>query len=64
MAFLHYHYETSTLAEGHEWEHTGSLLVTQAVPRKIEHVSCPALEDSCFFFFPTACQSLQHHRML
>lgn len=63
MAFLHYHYETSMLAEGHEWEHTGSLLVTQAVPRKIEHVSCPALEDSCFFF-PTACQSLQHHRML
>lgn len=63
MAFLHYHYETSTLAEGHEWEHTGSLLVTQAVPRKIEHVSCPALEDSCFFF-PTAWHSLQHHRML
>lgn len=51
MAFLHHHYETSTLAEGHEWEHTGSLLVTQAVPCKIEHVSCPALEDSCFFFF-------------
>lgn len=73
MAFLHYHYETSTLAEGHEWEHTGSLLVTQAVPCKIEHVSCPALEDSCFFFlyrmaFPPTSphaveQSLRHRYM-
>lgn len=52
MAFLHYHYETSTLAEGHEWGHTGSLLVTQGVPCKTKHVSGPALEDSCFFFLP------------